>query len=414
MDDDNRFENKQYILGLITGLIISMCTCCIFFITWYVKTNGVINKLMATNSEISPSGTTFDDKEFQEKVEKINKYIDNDFLNEVDESDLVEGAYKGMVGALDDPYSSYYSADEYKKVIQSTNGTYKGIGVGVKKNDSTNEIVIVKIYDDSPALEAGLKENDIIKSIDGEDFTGSELTQAILTIRTTEKEKINVEIERDGQKKSFEVRITDIDANTVASGMYDDKIGYILLSGFEGVSTNQFAQAINKLKDEGMEKLIIDLRDNPGGRLDVVCDILDLFVDKDKMLVYTKDKYGNGSENYAKYKASIKDIPICVLVNGKSASAAEVFSGVMKDYKLATIVGEKTYGKGIVQQLINLGDGSALKLTVSKYYLPNDENIQGEGIEPDVEVGLPGNATTLSPGMEDTQFNKAIEILSEK
>ena len=405
--------NRQYLLGLITGLLISILMVVSFCIARYVATNRIINRMLATNSEVPATGTTFDDKEFDDKVSEINKYIDLWFLNDTNESTLVDGAYKGIVSALDDPYSVYYTPDEYKKVIEASNGTYKGIGVSVKTDSATGEVVAVKVYDDSPAEEAGMEQDDVILSINGTKVTGMDITEVVKLIRNAESDDVELVIRRDDAEKNVTVKRTDIDANTVASKMFDNKVGYILLAGFEGVSTNQFAEAVNSLKEQGMEKLIIDLRDNPGGRLDVVCDILDLFVDKDKLLVYTKDKYGEGEKCYAKYDASVKDIPICVLVNGDSASAAEVFAGVMKDYKLATIVGKRTFGKGIVQQFITLNDGSALKLTVSKYYLPNDENIHEKGIEPDVEVELPGNAASLEANMEDTQLSKALEILNE-
>ena len=406
--------NRQYVTGLITGLIISAFAVVVFLVAKYVVDNRVITRMLATDSQIQASGVTFKDKDFKDKVNEINKNIDLWFLNDTDESDVVEGAYKGMVNALDDPYSEYYTADEYKTVLESTSGTYKGIGVGVKTNADTGELVAVKVYDDSPAEKAGMKQDDIIVSINGTDVTGMDINDAVQLIRDAKSDNISLVIKRGDEKINVDVERTDIDANTVASKMYDGGVGYILLAGFEGVRTNQFAQAVNSLKEQGMKKLIIDIRDNPGGRLDVVCDILDLFVDKDKILVYTKDKYGKGEKCYAKYDASVKDMPICILVNGQSASASEVFAGVMKDYKLATIVGKKTFGKGIVQQLFKLSDGSAMKLTVSKYYLPNDENIHDKGIEPDVEVSLPGDAETLDVNMEDTQFNKAMEILNKE
>lgn len=395
---------KEYVKGLITGLLFSVIFISSFLIAWNYKMDSMIKKLDA-GKEMEASDITLNSKEFKEKLTELKLYIGTYFLEDTDESNLAEGAFKGVLASLNDPYSTYYTAEEYKEVLNSTEGEYEGIGIAIN-NDENNNIVIKEVYDNTPAKKAGIQENDIVLKIDDNDFRGKKSSELVEYIRNIDEDLFSITVDRDGEEIVLTVSKKKIETPTVLSELMDDNIGYIALKEFDGISTNQFSKAINELNDGGMKKLIIDLRNNPGGRLDVVCDLLDLFVDKDKMLVYTKDKYGEGEEHISKYDASIKDIPICVLVNGKSASASEVFTGVMKDYGLATVVGEKTFGKGIVQRIISLGDGSAMKLTVSKYYLPNDENIHGEGITPDVEVSPVDDSE-----MVDEQLEKAIELV---
>ena len=289
--------------------------------------------------------------------------------------------------------------------MESTSGEYNGIGVSISQKEEKGEITIATVFDDTPAKEAGIQEGDVIVAVDGNDMTGKSSQDVVSMIKDKTDGTVTITVMRNGEKLDLQVEIRKVERPTVANHMMDGNIGYIKLSEFDGVSTSQFSEALNELKDQGMEKLVIDIRDNPGGRLDVVCDLLDLFVDKDKLIVYTKDKNGNKQEEYTRYDASVKDIPISIIVNGNSASAAEVFTGVMQDYGLAKIVGTQTFGKGIVQKILDMGDGSAVKLTVSKYYLPNDENIHGQGITPDYVIDADENTE------EDVQLNKAVEVL---
>ena len=318
---------------------------------------------------------------------------------------MAEGAFKGVVAALGDPYSEYYTEEEYESLMESTSGEYNGIGVSISQKEENGEITIATVFDDTPAKEAGIQEGDVIVAVDGNDMTGKSSQDVVSMIKGKTDGTVTITVMRNGEKLDIQVEIRKVERPTVANHMMDGNIGYIKLSEFDGVSTSQFSEALNELKDQGMEKLVIDIRDNPGGRLDVVCDLLDLFVDKDKLIVYTKDKNGNKQEEYTRYDASVKDIPISIIVNGNSASAAEVFTGVMQDYGLAKIVGTQTFGKGIVQKILDMGDGSAVKLTVSKYYLPNDENIHGQGITPDYVIDADENTE------EDVQLNKAVEVL---
>ncbi len=404
--ENNNKSDKGYLKGLITGLLFAVVLVVVFAVAWVLKLNKyVLNYYGLSLSEVKSKQVKLNSDDFDTKMNKLASYIETFYLDDVSEEDMAEGAFKGVVAALGDPYSEYYTEEEYESLMESTSGEYNGIGVSISQKEENGEITIATVFDDTPAKEAGIQEGDVIVAVDGNDMTGKSSQDVVSMIKGKTDGTVTITVMRNGEKLDIQVEIRKVERPTVANHMMDGNIGYIKLSEFDGVSTSQFSEALNELKDQGMEKLVIDIRDNPGGRLDVVCDLLDLFVDKDKLIVYTKDKNGNKQEEYTRYDASVKDIPISIIVNGNSASAAEVFTGVMQDYGLAKIVGTQTFGKGIVQKILDMGDGSAVKLTVSKYYLPNDENIHGQGITPDYVIDADENTE------EDVQLNKAVEVL---
>ena len=405
MENNNKYD-KGYLKGLITGLLFAVVLVIVFAVAWVLRLNKyVLNYYGLSLSEVKSNQVKLNSDDFDTKMYKLASYIETFYLDDVSEEDMAEGAFKGVVAALGDPYSEYYTEEEYESLMESTSGEYNGIGVSISQKEEKGEITIATVFDDTPAKEAGIQEGDVIVAVDGNDMTGKSSQDVVSMIKDKTDGTVTITVMRNGEKLDLQVEIRKVERPTVANHMMDGNIGYIKLSEFDGVSTSQFSEALNELKDQGMEKLVIDIRDNPGGRLDVVCDLLDLFVDKDKLIVYTKDKNGNKQEEYTRYDASVKDIPISIIVNGNSASAAEVFTGVMQDYGLAKIVGTQTFGKGIVQKILDMGDGSAVKLTVSKYYLPNDENIHGQGITPDYVIDADENTE------EDVQLNKAVEVL---
>lgn len=404
--ENNNKSDKGYLKGLITGLLFAVVLVVVFAVAWVLKLNKyVLNYYGLSLSEVKSKQVKLNSDDFDTKMNKLASYIETFYLDDVSEEDMAEGAFKGVVAALGDPYSEYYTEEEYESLMESTSGEYNGIGVSISQKEENGEITIATVFDDTPAKEAGIQEGDVIVAVDGNDMTGKSSQDVVSMIKGKTDGTVTITVMRNGEKLDIQVEIRKVERPTVANHMMDGNIGYIKHSEFDGVSTSQFSEALNELKDQGMEKLVIDIRDNPGGRLDVVCDLLDLFVDKDKLIVYTKDKNGNKQEEYTRYDASVKDIPISIIVNGNSASAAEVFTGVMQDYGLAKIVGTQTFGKGIVQKILDMGDGSAVKLTVSKYYLPNDENIHGQGITPDYVIDADENTE------EDVQLNKAVEVL---
>ncbi|MGN0467078.1 MAG: S41 family peptidase [Lachnospiraceae bacterium] len=340
------------------------------------------------------------------KLGIIEKIVDMNYLEEIDEKQLEEYIYKGYVAGLEDPYSAYYTKEEYDELNEQNTGAYVGIGVTIAKDNDTSEIVFKEAYEGSPAKEAGIEEGDILLKINGESVEGMELDSIISKIKGKENVTIHLTVLRDKKEINIDVTTREVEITTVESKMLENKIGYIKLSQFIEVSSEQFKEAYEKLKEDGATSLIVDLRDNPGGLLSEVVDIADYFLPKKKMIVYTKNKNGKGDE-YKSSDEQLIDMPVAVLINGESASASEILTGVIKDYKIGTIVGENTFGKGIVQKFYPLVDGSAVKLTVEKYYTPNGNDIHKKGIAPDIEV------KQNEEDKEDKQLEKAIQILKK-
>lgn len=357
------------------------------------------------------SGNSLEDnEEFIEKADDIKKIIDLYFWQDTEETDLYEGMYRGLMDSLGDPYSCYYTKDEYAALMEEMEGVYCGIGALVSQNVNTNAITIVRPFVDGPAYKAGMLPGDIITKIDGEDVSTWELDVAVKHMKGEQGTIVEVEVWRSSLGEYVDLVITRdlVEVETVTYQMLDDSIGYIYVMQFDEITTQQFTSAINNLKAQGMKGLVVDIRDNGGGLLTTVCDMLDLFLEKD-LIVYTVDKYDYKEELYGK-EGSIGSLPMAVLVNGYSASASEIFSGALQDYGLATIVGTQTFGKGIVQNVIPLGDGSAVKLTVSTYYTPKGRCIHGTGVTPDVVVELAEELKQLAviPMESDNQLQQAI------
>ena len=346
--------------------------------------------------------------EIEEKLGKIDKLIDNLYLNQedIDPDKLEEGIYAGYATGLGDDYTTYYTAEEFASVMESSSGKYSGIGAYVSQNMSTGIITIVKPFDDAPAAQAGILKDDILYAVEGEEVTGEDLNMVVAKLKGEEGTTVNVTIYRATEDRYIDVAVKRAVVNvpTVTYKMLDDQIGYIQISEFEEVTAEQFAAAVDDLESQGMKNLIFDLRDNGGGLLDSVCDILDRVLPKE-LLVYTEDKNGNREEEWAKDDDRI-EVPMVVLVNGNTASASEIFTGALKDYDEAEIIGTTTFGKGIVQSIVPLFDGSAVKLTSAKYYTPSGVCIHGTGIEPDQVVEYDKELE------EDNQLQAAINYLN--
>ena len=291
-----------------------------------------------------------------------------------------------------DPYTVYYTADEYSSLTESTNGEYCGVGVEIQQDPDTLTLTILRVFSGSPAQSAGLKAGDILQSADGTDLSGMDIQSAVSLIRGEEGTTVHLTWYRPSAEETMEADVErrQVNIDTVSAEMLDSGIGYIQVTEFDAVTTSQFEAAVDSCQNQGAEGLIIDLRDNPGGLLTTVINMCDYILPKG-VIVTTKDKYGEG-DSYDSTDDHTVDLPIAVLVNGSSASASEIFAGAMKDRGAGTIVGTTTYGKGIVQSLFPLDDGSALKITVSNYYTPSGVSIQGTGITPDVEVELSEDA----------------------
>ncbi len=423
-------DNKKFFLGVFIGMIVMVLLAVGLADLAFQNRNvrmllfDTVKKMSTISSEETGaeksgkvSGAAIDWNKVTDKEEEIYNTIDEYYLNGIDNDKMKDGIYKGMVDSLGDPYTVYYNSEEYKQFTSSSSGTYSGIGVAVSQNVTTGAITIVKTFKKGSGEKEGMKPGDVIYKVEGKRIEGLELSKVVSMIKGEEGTFVKVTVLRDGKEIEFNLERKKLEVDTVNYRMEDrsgKKIGYISVSEFDEVTASQFKSAISELSKEGMEGLVIDLRDNPGGLLDVTCEMLDRMIKKG-LLVYTVDKYGKRVDEDATDSDSF-DKPVAILVNGNSASASEVFSGAMKDYKAATLVGTKTFGKGIVQSIVPFGDGTAMKVTVSKYYTPNGVNIHGTGIEPDVVVELSKDATKNGKydRKYDNQLNKALDVVVDK
>ena len=346
------------------------------------------------------------------KLDVIEETIEKYYLEDVEEQTLEDGVYKGMVEALGDPYSTYYSPEELGQIQEKTEGIYYGIGAYIGIDTETSLPRLTGIIDGTPAQESGLRAGDLIYQVDGTDVQGMELEQVTSLVKGEEGTAVHLTIIREGESDYLEIDVVrrQVESPTVNQEMLDDRIGYIQITEFDTVTLDQFTEALAVCRGQGMEGLILDLRGNPGGNLSTVCDIARQLL-PEGLIVYTEDKNGKRTEYSCDGKHEMTE-ELVVLVDGNSASASEILAGAIKDYGIGTLVGTTTFGKGIVQRIISLTDGSAVKLTVSHYYTPNGNNIHEVGIEPDVEIAFDGDAYYNDD--VDNQLQKAIEVMSEK
>ncbi len=349
------------------------------------------------------------------KLKQLKTVIDEYYLGEVDEEQLREYSYKGMIAGLEDPYSVYYTKEEYEDVEESSEGIFSGVGIVLTQDMETKAITVVKPMKDGPAQKAGIKAGDILTKVEGEEISSDEdLSSVVSRVKGKEGTKVTLTFSRDGKEKDYTLTRQEIKNPTVEYEMLENKVGYIKITEFDEVTVEQFDDALSQLENDGMKKLVLDLRDNPGGLLDAVVDIADRILPTG-MIVYTEDKNGKKTEYEAK-SAECVEQPIAVLINGNSASASEILAGAIQDYKAGTLVGTTSYGKGIVQNIFQLGDGSAIKLTIANYYTPKGRNIHKKGIDPDVEVELKESLKDEIEikKSEDNQLQEALKVLEKE
>lgn len=363
----------------------------------------------------SKSDNFIEDKDIVEKTDLINKYIDQLYYFEVDKDKQEEAYFDGIMAGLDDPYSVYYSQEDYSSLQEETSGEYVGIGAVVTQ-DADMVISVVRPIKGSPAEEAGIMAEDIIVEIDGEDVQGQDLNVVVKKIRGEEGSVAKVKVYRKSVSDyiEFDVKRRVVENYSVSNEMLEDNIGYIQIEQFYENTGKEFKDAMEQCQKDGAKGIIIDLRDNPGGLLNVVVDMCD-YIMEGVTIVSTKDKNGTVLSEFKAEDGKETDIPMVVLINGNSASASEIFSGAMKDTGKAKLVGTSTFGKGIVQSVIPLEDGSAIKLTVAKYFTPNGNDIHEIGVAPDYVVELKDGKTTAVnlDRKEDTQLDKGVEVLKE-
>ena len=339
----------------------------------------------------------------EDKISELQNLIEKHYMGDVKEKNLEDGVYKGYINGLNDPYSVYYNKKETKELYESTGGEYSGIGAVMSQNTETGVITLVQIYKESPAEKAGLKENDILYKVEGKEVTGKDLSKVVSKVKGEKGTTVELTVLRGEDAKEVTVTATrdTVQAQTIEYKMMDDKIGYIRVSEFDTVTYDQYKEALDDLEKQGMTGLVVDLRNNPGGSLSTVCDMLDLMLPKG-LIVYTEDKNGKKTKMKSDEEHQFTK-PLAVLVNGNSASASEIFAGAIQDYGKGTIIGTQTYGKGIVQTVKPLTDGSAIKFTIAKYFTPKGQDIHGKGVTPDMVVEYDTDADV------DTQLDAAIK-----
>ncbi len=353
------------------------------------------------------------------QMEAMKELIDENFLFDYDQKQLYDGSLKGMFENLKDPYTAYYTKDEFDKLMESVNGKYAGIGVAVQASDE-GYIKAISVFDESPAKKAGIEVGDYITKVDGQNYSADQLEEAVSKIRGNVGEKVKITVLRKNDKdkaeeKEIEVERADVKVDTVDSKVVEkdgNSVGYIKIKEFEDVTKEEFAKELKSLKDQNVDGIVMDLRNNPGGSLDVCLAIADTFLDEG-VIVSTVDK--KGKEIVENSDKEMDKTPMTVLINENSASASEILAGAFKDRGRAKIIGKTSFGKGIVQKLFPLEDGSGVKITISEYFTPNKTKIHKIGVKPDIEVeNNNDNILDIEQLDQDNQFNKAMDTLLDE
>ena len=401
MEYQKRKNIYKVVMLVVLVAVITFITTTLFMYK-YIGGNVKYVQVSSENSKISSALTS------------IRKIIDKKFLGEIDEEKILNETIKGYVKGLDDPYTEYMTKEEMEEFNTDIMGNFTGIGIYLTNDVERNVIVIISPIKDSPAYKAGILPGDIITKVDGVSYTGEQLTEASNKIKGEIGTKVKLEILRNDETIELEITREHIKINHVESKILNNNIGYIEFNSFDDGCSDEFKEKVEELKSKNITSLIIDIRNNGGGLVDEAIKIADYIVEKDATLLITKDKIGEEEITKAEIDQII-DVPIVVLTNRSSASASEILAGALKDNGKATIVGEKTYGKGVIQELLTLTDGSGLKITTSEYYTPNRNKINEVGITPDVEVKLDEeieDELTIEES-KDNQLQKAIEILKK-
>lgn len=403
------FKKHGFLMGVLSTLLCVVLVCGLVF--GLLNATGQILVIGQTGAS-TVEGEALLSEETVEKLDEIYQNINIYYYEDFEKTDLEESLYKGLVEGLNDPYSVYYTEEEYEDLMVSTTGTYYGIGAGLSQNLDTMVVTITKVYRGTPAEEAGLKNGDIILAVDEWDATSMEVSKLVQHIRGEAGTTVHMTIYREstGETLEFDVERRHVELPSIEGEMLEGGIGYIQITEFQSKTDEQFEEMLESFRTQGMNGLIVDVRANPGGLLSSVVNLCDYILPQG-LVVYIEDTFGN-KEEYNSDKRCI-DIPMVVLIDENSASASEIFAAAMKDYQYATLVGKTTYGKGIVQNIIPLDDGDALKLTTAKYFTPNGNYIHEVGVSPDVEIDYEytGPEDATYDKQYDSQFLKAVEVM---
>lgn len=402
---------KYFWSGLITGLLVALLLICGAYIGREFAAGKAIQSAKTTAADGTEKESVANEMTMQ-KMRVLQETIDQYYVDEVDAATLEEGAYSGILKSLEDPYSTYYSAEKWEEIKNQTEGVYFGIGAFIGMDTEVGMARISGVIEATPAEESGILAGDYIYKVGDAYAKGMELEDVIALVKGPEGTKVELTILREKEVDPLEIEVErrKIESPTVNHKTFDNGISYIQITEFDEVTLDQFTEALAVEKETGMKGLIIDLRDNLGGSLATVTEIARQILPKG-LIVYTEDKYGKRVEYSCDGKRELM-IPIVVLVNGNSASASEILAGAVKDHKKGTLLGTTTFGKGIVQRFISLSDGTVVKLTVSSYFTPNGNNIHKVGIAPDEELKLDVEKY-LEKGY-DNQLERAKEIIAEQ
>ncbi|MCI9080852.1 MAG: S41 family peptidase [Lachnospiraceae bacterium] len=410
-----RGEGPGFGMGIAAGMSIMLLLVLLVMTGSQLLLNqGKKAAAKQNTAQKAPTKQALSEKGVEKKAAELADLIDQYYYEDIDQKSLIEGMYAGMVEGLDDPYSSYFTAEEYASFNESTTGIYYGIGTVLTQSMDTKIVKILHVYPGTPAEEAGIRDGDVIVKVEDIEADSVELSELTSHIKGEEGTKVHLELIRAGESEHLQVDVErrQIEVPTVEYQMLEGNVGLIQITEFSTATPEQFDHAVKDLQEKGMASMIVDLRNNPGGVLQSVCTMLDEIL-PEGLLVYTEDKYGSRS-NYKSDK-NCMNIPMTVLINENSASASEIFAGAIKDYKYGTLIGTTTFGKGIVQSIIPLEDGSALKITMAKYFTPNGNYIHDKGIEPDIELEYEyqSQEDEVYNPMHDNQVLKALEVLKE-
>lgn len=393
-------EKKSYKIYKIIMLMVLVA-----FITFLVTTIGMNEYFNSKNNNESTDAIV-------SEINNFRRIIDKYYLGEVDEEKLKEGVIKGYIEGLEDPYTEYISKEDMQDYLEDTMGNFVGIGIYMVEDKETNKIMVLSPIKNSPAEKAGIQPGDYIIKINDVEYTGEQMTEASNKIKGEEGSTVKLEILRENETLTYEIKRENIKVNPVEGKVLENNIGYIAFSSFDQETAEDFKNKYEELSKQGIKSLIVDLRNNGGGIVSVALEIADYFTPKDSVLLYEVDK--NNNEEIEKSKNDpIINMPVIILTNENTASSSEILAGALQDLGIAKIVGTKTYGKGVIQEVLSLPDGSGIKITSEKYLTPNKREINKVGIQPDVEVELPETVTNILNVEEkdDTQLQKAIEML---
>lgn len=401
MEFDKKHNVYKIVMVIIVTALVTFLLSSVIFYNYYVKTDKGNIEVLTRYIETSDST-----QELEKKIEIIKKYLENQYIGEIDEEKLVESALKGYVDGLGDKYTEYLTAEELEELMISVNGNYVGIGIYMTQNTEGKTLVLLPI-EGSPAYEAGLKTGDIISKIDGESCEGLDLTGVSNKIKGEEGTKVTLEIIRDEQTLNVEIERKKVELKYIDSKVLDGNIGYIALLAFDEGCSDKLKEEIQKLKNQNVTSLIIDARDNGGGLVTEAISTSEIFVPNGKTILKSYDK--DNKETVSKSKSLVVEkMNVVLLVNENSASATEIFAAAMQDNDIAEIIGTTTYGKGVMQEVQPLSIGGALKITIEEFKTPNGNKINGVGITPDIEV------KNEEGSKEDKQLQTAIDYLKNK